>query len=347
MKSTLILSSLFLVVKDVLSSPCTSAQLQGDYNSFRITGGGGSYGAGSNQIVSYDHPSGSPVTSVTGVSIVPTVGNQVYTPTVNTGIPATFTVSAPDSAGSINLNIPANLPSGSFEFQLALDTNTGSCTLNSIPFTSTGGSGNQCVLGTSQCASSAGYLNCVSTANGNVYGGSLNVCTGGTSCTQSGSTAQCTLSNPNSCTLGNFRCSGTGFQQCYQSATGNSWTGDQACAQGTHCEQNGNSIVCTADAPTCTVSQCVSTSQFSVCSSGVLQTAQDCPAGTSCTGNGVCTLGSVGGTTCTPGYMQCVTTTSWQQCQQTASGGWQWGDENQCSSRTTCSTYLENYIVCS
>ncbi len=338
------------------SAACTPAQLQGDFNSFRSTGGGGVYGPGSSQVVSFDRPQGSPVLAVTGVTIVPNgLNSPVYTPVVNSGVPNTFSVNDPDESGSINLNIPVNLPSGAFVMRLALTTTSGSCTLDSAAFTSTGGDSNLCSIGQSQCTSSSTFVNCVATPSGNVFGGTIQTCGAGTSCVQSGSQAVCSLGNPGStCTLGVFRCVGQGFQQCFQSGSVNKYTATQPCAQGTHCELQGSAILCSPDNGSndvCSVGQqrCTSTFEYQVCEEnalGNLVWSDDlqCTSGTSCTGNGVCSLGNP--ESCTPGYMRCSSSNTWQQCVQTESG-WSFNEASVCASGTTCSTYLENYITCS
>ena len=344
--------------KFVSAVACTPSQLQGDFNSFRTTGGGGHFNPGSNQIVSYDHPTGSPVTGLTSITIVPFGANSpIYDPNINSGIPSPFSVNGPDVGGYVNLDLPSNLPAGSFVYRLALSTTSGSCTLDSVPFTSTGDDiPSGCSIGQSQCKSSTTYVNCVSTPGGNVFGGVLQTCSPATSCVQSGSVAVCTFGNPGgTCTLGNFRCVGTGFQQCFQSATGNDWTTTQACAVGTVCSLNGASITCAAtDSQNgqCTLSsnRCVGTSEFQICEIGPLgntvwSTSQGCSAGTVCTGSGQCTLGT--GTGCTPGYMRCINSGTWEQCSITAEGDWAFGVSQSCAPGTTCNSYLDNYIVCS
>ena len=339
------------------AAACSAAQLQGDFNKFRVTGGMGVYDPGSNQVVSFDHPTGSPVTGLTGVTVVPSEANTpTYNPTINSGLPTPFSVNGPDSAGSVNLNLPVNLPTGQFRFRLALTTTTGACTLDSSIFTSTGDDPvNQCSIGQSQCTSTTTFVSCVATGSGNVFGGVIQTCGAGTSCVQTGSVAVCSLGNPGtSCTLGNFRCIGSGFQQCYQSASGNAWTDTQACATGTACQLNGNSISClpgggSSDVCVAGEKRCTSSANFQVCTTGPLGNLvwgddQACSAGTSCTGSGVCSLGSP--SDCTPGYMQCISSTTWRQCSADTDGGWSFGDSRDCPSGTTCGSYLGNYIIC-
>lgn len=334
---------------------CTPDQLKGDFNSFRTTGGGGTYAPGSNQIVSYDHPTGSPVTGITGVIVVSS-GGTPYSPFINSGIPATFVVNGPDIGGSINLRLPTNLPAGSFVYRLALTTTTGSCTLDSIPFTSTGSTViNQCSIGQSQCVSDKTFQNCISTPNGNIFGGALQICGGATTCRQIGSVAVCSLGNPSTCTLGSFRCVGSGFQQCYQAAGGNTWTATLSCATGTKCQLQGNSIICSPSgipSNQCIANsrRCVSSSQYQICELGPLgnyiwSSSTLCPAPTICTGSGACTLSTPND--CTPGYMTCVSGTTWKSCSENIGGRWQYGSAFECAPGTTCSTYLTNYIICS
>src|SRR5438045_3663533 len=79
------------------AAACSAAQLKGNFNKFRVTGGMGVYDPGSNQIVSFDHPTGSPVTGLTGVTVVPgSVDSPVYNPTINSGVPASFSVNGAD-----------------------------------------------------------------------------------------------------------------------------------------------------------------------------------------------------------------------------------------------------------
>ncbi len=347
---------LCLLPTKIYGIACTSNQLKGDFNSFRTTGGGGTYAPGSNQIVSYDHPTGSPVIGITGISVVANPGGTLYLPVINSGVPVTFVVNGPDVGGSINLRLPTNLPSGSFMYRLSLTTTTGSCTFDSIPFTSTGTSAiNQCNIGQSQCVSSTSYQNCVSTPNGNIFGGILQICTGATTCKQVGSLAVCSLGNPSTCTLGNFRCSGSGFQQCYQGANGPTWTTTLSCASGTQCQLQGNSIICIpsgkpADECTPNTKRCLSSSQYQTCLLGPLGNYvwgnnTSCAVPTVCTGNGTCSLSTPND--CTPGYMTCVSNTTWKSCSENVSGKWQYGSQVfYCAPGTKCTPYLTNYIIC-
>lgn len=297
--------------------------MQGSFNKFRITGGGGTYSAGSQQVVSYDYPPGSPVKSINIIKIVS--GSNFFNPTVLSGIPVAFPVNSPDLACSINLVIPNNITSGQYVFRLFLST--------SSVFTAVASQQNQCQIGTSQCNGVNTFQNCVSTNNENTYG-QTNTCSAGQSCTQSGKTAVCSFSQ-GSCQLGSFRCFGTGYQQCVQTNSGNKYTSVQQCAAGTQCQQSGNSIACVA----------------AVCSvhannHKVETTFQDlnCPVGTVCTGNGQCTFQSQN--SCNLGYMKCASSTTWQQCQQTSSSS-AFGPAQQCSPGTTCQSYQNNYIICS
>lgn len=355
MKSSfLLVISLAAGVKKVLGAACTPAQLQGTFGSFRLTGGGGTYAAGTNQIVSYDDPAGTSLQSLTDIVIVG--GGNTYSPTVLSGLPVDLSDTTTDTAGSISVLLPNNLPAGSFVFRVTAVTTTGTCTVDSIPFTSTDGSTNPCVSGQQACVTSTGFLTC----NANNQWGPLQQCGAGLSCTQTGSTIICTAGAPGPvCSLGNFRCDGTGFQQCFQGSNGPEWTATQPCSAGTHCESfQGNSIICAADnsggippdecSPGETI--CSGTSAFESCIQGpqgnlVFGAPTPCNPGTSCS-NGLCTSGIPG--SCEPGFMQCTSATTFQECTFDPNTGTNaYNVDFQCSPGTTCGSYQGNYILCS
>lgn len=340
-----IFAGILILSKNTDAAACTQSQLQGQFGKFRVTGGGGNYAPGSNQVVSYDHPTGSSVTSLTGISILPNNANSpVYNVLINSGSPATFSQSS-NNGGSVDLNLPSGFPVGSYVFRLSLGTTTGTCTLDSPVFTSTGQSSNQCTIGQSECNGLTTFRNCVTSPSGNVFGGPNISCNGGTSCVQSGSTAVCTFQT-GSCTLDQYRCSGSGFQQCQATANGNQYGVVQPCGTGTTCQQTGNTIQCNRLQCTAGQRRCSSTSQFQVCNgSNVFGAAQNCPAGTGCTGAGLCTSGSGSGSCPTLGYMNCASSTTWQQCTQGANGNVLTSPQT-CPPGTTCQTYQTNYILC-
>lgn len=342
----LVLAIATIPARFVHAAACTAAQLRGQFNSFRITGGGGTFFAGTEQVVSFDHPTGSPVNGISAITIVPSGANSpVFNPTVVSGVPVTFpNINASDFAGSIDLFLPNNLPAGAFVYRLNLTIlNNGTCTLDSIPFTSLGSQSQQCTFGTSQCQSTTTFVNC--TRSGTF--GPSQTCPAGTSCQQTGTQAICTSGVPTQCTVGTYQCSGTGYKICFQGITGPTFTDVLPCGPGTSCVQIGNSISCAANAGPaneCTVGRCVSTSQFQSCIVGplgnnVFSTVQTCPAGTSCTGNGICTSGT--GNTCTSGNMRCTGASTFQQCNQGT-----FGVNQSCPTGTTCAPFMNNFIIC-
>jgi hypothetical protein len=355
-----LLGSFLFLAPLALAADCTGAQLRGtNGNLFRLTGGGGTYSSGSHQVVSYDRPAGSLVSAITGLTIVPVYSDSpVYAIFSLNGIPVNFGSGAADLAGSVNVQLPLDLPEGSFRFRMQVSSSSSSCTVHSIPFTSLGddGSSNQCSLGESRCNNLASFVSCIATSGGNIFGGDVNLCSAGTSCVQAGNRAICSSGSgtPTGCVLGSFRCSGdTGFEQCSFNANGNAVFGPlRQCAEGTHCVQNLGSITCGAtplDQCTLGQRQCTSISTFRVCVQGpqgnlIYGSLQQCSAGTSCTGSGLCTAGQ--GTMCTLGDMRCVTSDTWQQCAYTSIGGTAFGPAQLCAPGTSCESYLDDYILC-
>ncbi len=242
---------------------CTSADLAGAYNSFRLTGDLSTYAPGTNQVVSYDHPVDSPITGVEDIGIVSfinattacddgdTSGDDILSPIVIAGIPASFAGDTSDKGGSIELRLPVELPAGDYTFLLTLTTNTDSCHFHSNNFTSNGQQVvDSCSVGESRCLDTSNFVGCVldtdSTTNG-TFTGTIQSCDAGTSCTQSGSTALCTsgstgpVTNPaagSGCVIpGSMRCvNETAWEQCVGAGDQWTWSVDpQLCAGGTTC----------------------------------------------------------------------------------------------------------------
>src|SRR6478609_3474405 len=91
---------------------CTAAQLKGKFASFRLPGGGGTYNAGTNQIVSWSWPTGSHITSIKAVNICQ--GSNCVPPISVSGIPVSFTSNQPDRGGAIPVQLPYSISSGSY-----------------------------------------------------------------------------------------------------------------------------------------------------------------------------------------------------------------------------------------
>jgi hypothetical protein len=323
---------------------CTAEQLSSpDKRQFRITGGGGStYQTGTQQVVSFDRPTGNKVASVQILQIVQ--GGLVITP-VQSGTPVGFAINAPDIGGSVQLTIP-NIAAGTWTYRLLLGiSGDGTCTLDSQPFQVVVASA-QCSTGSSQCISTEQYRTCNT-------GGQFDppqTCGAGTSCVQAGSTAVCTAGSGGApCIYGQYRCVDTkSFHICsYNSASVLAFGDTQPCGFGTRCQDiAGNSIQCVTDAlVTCNENdlRCNAVSTASEkCVGGVWVADTTCDAGQVCN-NGICSLSSGGGS-CTPGYQRCVPN-GYQVCTQKEQG-WVWGDTQQCNAALACQSYLGNYIVC-
>jgi len=327
------------------AAACTPAQLNNAGGvGFRFTGGGGTYFAGTNQVVSFDRPNGSPVSAVNGITVVPSGANTpVFNPTGVSGIPVAFASNAPDTAGSIGLTLPTNLPAGAFAFRLALTSTGGTCTLDQI-FTSLGSQTvNQCAIGDSKCLSTSTFANCVTSPNGNVFGTSQ-TCGAGTSCVQTGNKAICTSGGPITCgTPGQYSCSGTGFRIC---GANGQFTAVLPCQPGTHCITTASGVACalnTAPVDECSAGRCISPSTFQACITGplgnkVFGPTQTCGAGTSCTGAGFCT--SSVPVQCTSGTMRCIGATTFETCVNGT-----FGFARNCAGGTTCAANGD-FIVC-
>ena len=237
--------SLAFVASSVLATDtrnCTEADLNGEFNTFRLTDTLTTYAPGTDQILSYDHPADSPVNSINSVIIVTdTDCSKSVAPAIQSELPVTFNDEDLDIGGAIHLQLPATLAAGGYRYVLDLTTDNGECLFHSDRFESTGETPQGCVLGTSTCLNATALATCVADANATTttYTGPVQECGPGTTCTQSGSDAFCTSqsSSPTTCLPGSMRCTNeTAWQQCIGAGDGWFYGADQACAQGTACK---------------------------------------------------------------------------------------------------------------
>lgn len=237
---------------------CTSDDLEGTYNEFRLTSSFESYDAGTSQVVSYDRPSDSPIVGVQGIVIAqPCHQNETTADAlVTAGIPESFKENLADKAGSIHLQLPVNLAAGVYSYRLTLATETDECYLYSPVFQCTGANaGDVCAIDDSRCMDAESYVRCAipggaiqggdTTANGTFTGETV-TCSPGTSCIQSGNVATCgagaggPVVNPGTgnCVIpGSMRCvNETAWEQCVGAGSDWSWaSGEQLCSPGTTC----------------------------------------------------------------------------------------------------------------
>lgn len=252
----------FAMASQVSARNCTSADLAGAYNEFRLTGGLGTYSPGTNQVVSYDHPKDSAISGLTGIDIVKSGEeceldtDSVSTPIVISGVPATFNDDdIGDKAGAIYLRLPVVLPAGEYKYRITLTTGSAdTCYLHSECFTSDGLEVvDSCEAGESRCLDAVNFVECVvdtaePTSNG-TFTSTVQSCGAGTSCIQDGVNALCTAGStgpvvnpnpvtPDACVVpGSMRCiNETAWHQCIGGGDNWAWsTETQLCASGTTC----------------------------------------------------------------------------------------------------------------
>jgi len=233
-----VIGTTFAVPATAAIPVCTAAQLKGTWSSFSLPGGGGTYYAGTNQVVSWNWATGSKVTAIKSVSICQ--GANCFSPLSTTGIPVTFTASQPDQAGGINVQLPYTMQSGSSVFRVNLTSGGKDCTIDSASFTAIGGNvnGNECAFGDSLCYQGNLIVPCIEQGAGtlpNIWGyGHASQCPG--TCIQNGNKATCVFGGGNPggpCASGTMKCtSTTSFSTCNFGAYGPS----QNCPGGTTCK---------------------------------------------------------------------------------------------------------------
>ncbi len=341
-----------LAVANVVADPCTPAQLAGNFNSFRFTGSGGSYVAGSQQVVSFDHPLGSPIVTLTDVNVVAVSNGVPSDPAILSGVPKTFAQNV-DVGASVSLVLPALLTSGIYFYRANLMSGSTACTLDSLPFTVTSDDvvPPMCTDGARQCLSASTYSVC----DGGVWGVGQ-VCSAGTQCTGQG---LCTLQsgNPNDCVEGTYTCSGDmspEYSLCGYDVNGDLVEIPLSCQESTFCVQHGAVVTCelgsTPDECTANQRRCVTQTSFQMCEScdnGSLEwgPTQQCGVGQTCN-NGICGFQSVPpvGEPCEiNGHMQCVEGgdgTEFLTCDQNVSVS------RNCADGTVCRSYMTDYIIC-
>ena len=337
-------------INAVYAAACTPAQLAApDNRVFRITGGGGSYAPGTNQIVSWDWPTGSAVTQISNLRICQ--GATCQNAASVSGVPVNFIASQPDRSGAIPVTLPNSLAAGAYVFRLNLLTSVGTttCWVDQAFTVIPGNIVNECNIGDSRCVGTTGRQVCINGANGRVYGPTQQ-CSVPQTCTQAGNVATCSLGTPSSCsTFGKYQCFGDSYRVCqYNAASQLVYSEPFSCGSGNTCQQNGNSFFCVSKSTNnqCQIGerQCASSAQFRECTfnsnGNIFGPAQNCPPGTSCTGAGFCTSGTPG--SCTSGFMKCASSTTFQQCVNGA-----FGPAQSCGAGTTCKVFATNYIICS
>lgn len=350
------LTTLFVVVSlnyiaPVTSVACKKAQLKGLYNTFRFTGSMGIYQAGTKQVVSYDRPLGSNVSAVVDVDVVSSAKKVIDAP-IESGAPATLPPNG-DYSGSVVLILPT-LDAGSYKYRMTVTSGT-NCTLDSPSFNVIAAP-KECTAGTSKCLDLESFSVCSSEGT---YS-EPDFCTGGTTCKQNGDSHSCVLQSggDDTCTThGSMRCkSETTFQHCNYELDSNglpvlAWTPELSCGPGTVCQESGGSIQCVVGSSSggCTDGQerCTPEGDVEACSANEWIVVEECTAGTSCkitNGVGACTLSS--SQNCEPGYMRCSSDTAFDTCVQNSTE-WIWSSESRnCPENTTCTEYMDNYILC-
>jgi hypothetical protein len=236
---------------------CTSADLSGAYNQFRLTNDpSATFAPGTSQVVSYDHPSDSPVKGIQALDVV-LCGNDdgALSLLVSSGLPVSFDGDTADRAGSIQVRLPLELPAGTYHYRLTVNTATDICYFTSDAFNSTG-QVEVCFDGESKCLDDTGFVECavdattLGSSNG-TYTGQIQSCGAGTTCSQSGTVASCTAKssgpvvNPGSGGEGGSTCIVPGGMQCLNETSwkqcvgaGSDWTWSyetQDCPPGTSC----------------------------------------------------------------------------------------------------------------
>lgn len=347
--SKLAVSALASLVATVQAEPCTQAQLAGNFNSFRFTGGGGAYASGTQQVVSFDRPLGSPVVALTDLDVVAVVGGTSYEPTILSGIPAAYTPNGPDEGSSVSLVLPNTLGVGAYFYRATLTSGQVFCTLDSVTF-SIVGSTPTCTDDTRRCESSSTFSIC-----SNEEWSAPQNCPAGTACTGAG---LCTLQSGgggNACTFGKYECVDEGlspeYTLCGYDTDGALKRIPQSCPETTVCETANDSISCAVGASSgeCSLTdrRCVGQSGFQTCiqgeDGGIWSEIQACGVGQTCNA-GVCGFQSPGGgDDCVTGHMRCVEgdNTSFQQCDHGT-----WLAPQQCALGTLCESYMGSYVIC-
>ena len=265
MKAFSAFATLATFVVAVQSVPCTPEQLSGDFNSFRLPGGGGEYFSGTRQVVSWDNPVGSPVTSINSVTVLN--ATEIASPTNVWGVPVTIPSSSADQSGAIRVTLP-ELDEGRYVFGVQVVSGNEQCTVYSAPFeiiseddedddngNDDGNNGNddvqnRCDFGDSRCArQSSGIRTCVQTSLGRRFG-LFQSCLGGQTCEQAGNNAYCTLSSGGNmgdrCEIGESRCArnNTGYRTCTETPMGRRFRRFQTCPGGQTCRQGEISATC-------------------------------------------------------------------------------------------------------
>ena len=238
----------------VQAIPCTPAQLEGNFDSFRLPGGGGDYFSGTRQVVSWNWPVGSDVNEILSVSVLNATDS--VQPLYVLGAPVTIPSVDHDQAGSIRVTLP-ELDVGKYVFGVQVLSGGDQCTVYSAPFNiiSENESDNdnsdvdRCNFGDTRCArQSTGFRSCVDTARGRRFG-MFQLCPNGQMCEQAVNNAYCTLGNSNNgdrCDIGESRCArnNTGYRTCIDTPNGRRFRQFQICPSGQTCRQGDTTATC-------------------------------------------------------------------------------------------------------
>lgn len=286
--------------------PCDSTHI----GNFSIASGGTTYLPGSSQLITWARPANESLIKMikSNVSIADTSLHTIYPHLNATGVPVYFSANETslDMAGIIEVLIPDTLPDGT-SYVFRLIVKAKGCL---------------CYIDSDLFAVQH---------------------------ETPPPTGDCT-------TLGSLHCTSdlSGFQQCLQNGSALDLGPVIPCADTTHCTQLSENIVTCTSGPVneCTLgeSDCLSPTETRTCSlnesGGTVWINSECPVGTSCTGNGICTS-TTPSTECFPYHQQCIGNSTFVSCSQDLSTGlWNFGLEVNCPSGSICEVYQTDFVHC-
>lgn len=329
---------------------CTSQQVAASGSStFTITGGGGSFAAGSDQAIVWEKPPGTYLRRIlANVTIVDTTTSSTFTPTDVTDVPVVFFANQTftDLTGAIGITLPTDLPAGdNFVFRVTIRSLGADCYLDTSSFTIEAQTVS-CTPGAMTCtAGLSGFQQCIETDTTatSFELGTVIPCAATTVCSQlTEGVISCSASS-NQCTSGAAQClNSTTTQICITDPNGiNMWT-DVPCAASETC--NSSTGLCEASTvPGCSIgeNQCADATSTQQCvfdmtsNENIFSDPISCLPGVCDSTTGVCISGPV--EVCTLGANQCVGTTATQSCILDVTTNTNiWGSAVSCAGSTIC-----------